>query len=111
MKLSLVWKTKQKKTEKFFTSPVILCKVVKSTYTNIPQPGHYIIYLYIHNYVHLFTYPSLYSINQFFKLLCTNLYLFSIHSYRVCEFLYEKRREYHKILLCYIKDPARRVSH
>ncbi|XP_070185455.1 vacuolar protein sorting-associated protein 8 homolog isoform X3 [Littorina saxatilis] len=28
--------------------------------------------------------------------------------YRVCEYLYEKRREYHNILLCYIKDPARR---
>ncbi|PVD38848.1 hypothetical protein C0Q70_01472 [Pomacea canaliculata] len=28
--------------------------------------------------------------------------------YRVCEFLYEKRREYHNILLCYIKDPSRR---
>ncbi|KAL8564240.1 hypothetical protein ACOMHN_050851 [Nucella lapillus] len=27
--------------------------------------------------------------------------------YRVCEYLYEKRREYHNILLCYIRDPAR----
>ncbi|ESO93558.1 hypothetical protein LOTGIDRAFT_215952 [Lottia gigantea] len=28
--------------------------------------------------------------------------------YRVCEYLYEKRREYDKILSCYLKDPSRR---
>ncbi|BFY99915.1 hypothetical protein BsWGS_02955 [Bradybaena similaris] len=28
--------------------------------------------------------------------------------YRVCEYMYEKRRSYDKILSCYLKDPARR---
>ena len=32
-------------------------------------------------------------------------------SYRVCESLYQKRREYNKILSCYWKDPARKVSY
>ena len=40
----------------------------------------------------------------------TNVLCVCVNSYRVCEFLYEKRREYHNILLCYIKDPFRQVS-
>ncbi|XP_059149378.1 vacuolar protein sorting-associated protein 8 homolog [Physella acuta] len=28
--------------------------------------------------------------------------------YRVCEYLYEKRRSFDRILICYLKDPARR---
>jgi hypothetical protein len=31
-----------------------------------------------------------------------------IDSYRVCELLYEQRREYDKILHCYLRDPLRK---
>ena len=33
---------------------------------------------------------------------------YGIDSYRVCELLYEQRREYDKILHCYLRDPLRK---
>lgn len=34
-----------------------------------------------------------------------------IDSFRVCELLYEKRRQFDKILSCYLRDPSRKVRH
>jgi len=31
-----------------------------------------------------------------------------VNSYRVCELLYEQRREYDRILYCYLRDPLRK---
>lgn len=32
------------------------------------------------------------------------------HFYRVCEYLYEKQRLYHKVFLCYLNDPSRELQ-
>jgi hypothetical protein len=34
--------------------------------------------------------------------------LYGVDSYRVCEFLYEQRQEYDRILHCYLRDPLRK---
>jgi hypothetical protein len=34
--------------------------------------------------------------------------LCDVDSYRVCEHLYEQRRQYDRILHCYLRDPLRR---
>ncbi|XP_064186858.1 vacuolar protein sorting-associated protein 8 homolog isoform X2 [Anguilla rostrata] len=32
----------------------------------------------------------------------------AVHFYQVCEFVYEQKRLYHRIVTCYLKDPARK---
>ncbi|KAJ8375154.1 hypothetical protein SKAU_G00057340 [Synaphobranchus kaupii] len=39
------------------------------------------------------------------KLLCMAE---AVHFFQVCEFVYEQRRLYHRIVTCYLKDPARK---
>lgn len=39
---------------------------------------------------------------------CQSCMFCGVDSYRVCEFLYEQRQEYDRILHCYLKDPLRK---
>ena len=58
-------------------------------------------------------YSILISVCFFYIDFCVILYHLIIYvyhfSYRVCELLYETRKEYHKILNCYLKDTSRQV--
>ena len=42
---------------------------------------------------------------------CSHIYtVVCTYSYRLCELLYEKKRQFAKVLSCYLRDPNRRVS-
>lgn len=51
--------------------------------------------------------------NFFIRIICSKKFkfaLFIFYSYRLCELLYGRRRQYGKVLSCYFRDPQRRVS-
>lgn len=49
-----------------------------------------------------------------FVLFCFNMsvssFCVSISSYQICEFLYEQKHLYDRIIACYLKDPLRKVN-